>query len=584
MSEYVIPATNSVSAALQQALENEDSPAQVKKILEEDTDNIVLSTENEYGNLPLHSALYYGASYGVIKVLLEKYQEAVEVQNIYGILPLHLALYKNASAEVITMLFSACPDAAEIRNDNGDLPLHYSLHKNASYEIVKMLLDKYPKTVEVQNNVGWLPLHFACKYVESSNIIKMIFHAYPGAAQIRNKSGDFPLHYACDNNKVTYPVRKMLFDEYPESIKIQDKDGKIPLDYAEARGTVTQQMRKILTPKSILGFTNKFQQQLILCDTPKFLGISDNASQKNHPLNDKPRSVEQPEDKPPAVTLNNSSNNVSRELLDLCSRAHEGKDEKSFEKIRAFLDTHEMKQDFLKAAAEFKDKFNLTPVHYLAGAHAPPFLVEKLLQLAPDTAKMPDNEGNLPLHRACYKGAPSPDILNMLIDFYPKSITVKNIRGKLPINLVDSQDLQNILCAATLPPPSKHDKKDKNVICIFNKTGRTVLVNYYQSLPPTYVQGIGANLGVSEFSAGMNRSKAEYTSSTLDKVATQVIEPNKTESFSVQTDCDGIRFDFLCYDDEAKSSKNKRGWAINHLIKKGQIQELLGQPVTLYRE
>ncbi len=116
--------------------------------------------------MPLHSAVNYGASYGVRKVLQEKCQEAAEVYNVYGILPLHLALYKNDSADVFDILLKTFPGAAQVHDNNGVYPLHYAfLHPYLPNDLIDKLLDD--EIIKKQDNFGWLLLHGACKHIKS---------------------------------------------------------------------------------------------------------------------------------------------------------------------------------------------------------------------------------------------------------------------------------------------------------------------------------------------------------------------------------------------------------------------------------
>ncbi len=236
---------------LHMALRDQATPEEVKVMLRDNANKTFLSTPNECGNLPLHCALYYGASYAVIEVLIKAYPQALEEHNDNEDLPLHLALYINAPPEVIKMIFEEYQEATAIQNKYGDLPLHYAvLHSNPSVAIVKIVLDKFPSALSIKNDNGWLPLHFACRYVADSKVIKMIFEQYKGAAQIPNNNGDLALHYACYNTKATFNIRKMLVDEYHESITRKNKDGKIPFHYAEAGGTVTKMMCTLISPTS----------------------------------------------------------------------------------------------------------------------------------------------------------------------------------------------------------------------------------------------------------------------------------------------------------------------------------------------
>jgi hypothetical protein len=70
----------------------------------------------------LIKALENKASFECNQELLQLNPDAVEVQGEFGNLPLHYALFSKASDDVIKMLFQAYPQAIEVPKDNGDLP------------------------------------------------------------------------------------------------------------------------------------------------------------------------------------------------------------------------------------------------------------------------------------------------------------------------------------------------------------------------------------------------------------------------------------------------------------------------------
>jgi hypothetical protein len=117
-----------------------------------------------------------------VQALIDKYHDAVRKVGKNGMLPLHTALFNGASDEVIRVLLMADPSAAETKakcsaetkakclkgkgynhanEDEGVyediLPLHAAIIEKRSLDIVKALLDLYPKAAEVRL-WGLLPL------------------------------------------------------------------------------------------------------------------------------------------------------------------------------------------------------------------------------------------------------------------------------------------------------------------------------------------------------------------------------------------------------------------------------------------
>lgn len=123
---------------------------------------------------------------------------------------------------------------------------------------------------------------------------------------------------------------------------------------------------------------------------------------------------------------------MSSRLLHLCST------EPSFDGIRQWLEENRERQDLLTEAANYQDEFLYTPLHYLFTVGPPLDLVEKLLQLAPDTVKAQSTQGNMPLHMAVAPGIASPqsaEVAKLLFEAYPNAAKVQNYHGNLPIHM-----------------------------------------------------------------------------------------------------------------------------------------------------
>lgn len=111
------------------------------------------------GSLPLHMACRSNASAGIVKMLLDQYPMATEVQNSDGDLPLHLACKYGSSADVVRMLVDASPRSTQVKNKagrkpsdlledttvEGDTLLHQVCHSGVPLEILHVLVDSYPE-------------------------------------------------------------------------------------------------------------------------------------------------------------------------------------------------------------------------------------------------------------------------------------------------------------------------------------------------------------------------------------------------------------------------------------------------------
>jgi hypothetical protein len=216
------------------------------------------------------------------------------------------------------------------------------------------------------------------------------------------------------------------------------------------------------------------------------------------------------------------------------------------------------------------------PLHFALRFKSRPHIVEELLKASPRTARMEDKYGDLPLHFALHFGPPSRDIINLLVDYHPRSISIKNKSDKLPEDLVDDPVLRDMLCGPRVSLSSKQIENNK--IYIINRTGREVFTKFTPILPPLFQQDIGANLGIATISAGMKSNRTEHTHSMFDSPGNLIIQPGMTEPFAVPKDYIGIQFDFYCNDDVEKNTDEIRTWVTNNLIEKGTTGELKGQP------
>lgn len=153
------------------------------------------------------------------------------------------------------------------------------------------------------------------------------------------------------------------------------------------------------------------------------------------------------------------SNKGNRSLLCTLSELssyhwNDDSDEEQFSlrHVQRWMDENERNGDFLREAANYKDACKFTPLHWLVQARPPPDVVQRLLQIAPETVRAPCNFGALPLHYACQKDA-SADVVQLLIRAYPTSVEECNNVGGLPIhyaceNKASSPDVFRVLLEA----------------------------------------------------------------------------------------------------------------------------------------
>ncbi len=452
-------------------------------------------------------------------MLSKAYPNAVEVQTNYGYLPIHVALHNNASEHVIDILLTASHKAAQVKDNGGNVPLHIALCCNASNDVIMMLFHVYPKAAEVKNNNEWLPLHYALCYNASSNVIKLLFEAFPKASEVRNIHGDLPLHYALKYN-ASKDVIKMLVDAFPGSTAVKNNMDQLPLDLYNG-------------PQEIQQFVKVTYE-----------------------------------------SETSSLNKLSTVLIGLCENAFQRKDKASYNNIQNSLDENENNQNLLSVAASYKDIHKATSLHLLVGAKAPFPLVKLIIDLAPGSLKVQDEEGRLLLHYASMYGA-SFNVINLLVDSFPESIDIRDNAGNCPLEYASTTQVQDLLHGADLPKAHDTKPKDQKQIYIVNKTGHTLKVFYHLAQPISSLSGMTANVTVLGSGVGGGFTKMQPNAPISGDPSVLIIQPDEKKPFHVDDKFKGIEFDFLCYSNELN------GWALKYYVKQGYTQEIRGQPYKL---
>jgi hypothetical protein len=262
-------------------------------------------------------------------------------------------------------------------------------------------------------------------------------------------------------------------------------------------------------------------------------------------------------------------NNVSAVLIGLCEIAFQRQDEASYNIIHYWFDKNENNENLLTKAASYQDIHKATSLHILVGAKAPLALVERIINLAPDSLKVQDEEGRLPLHYASKYGA-SPNVINLLVDSFPEGINIRDNAGNCPLNYAWATQLGDLLRGADLPEPYETRPRDRRKIHVVNMTGRRLKVEFREAFPRSIIQGGCFTF----FGFGAHASTAPFSDPTLGCPGVYVVEPDEVKAFPVR-DCEGLYFDFWCHANESY------GWAINHPLTRGYTQEIRGQPYRL---
>ena len=374
-----------------------------------------ISISDEEGDLPIHSAAYLNDSklfellytesqkdtpgnegmtpiacaadsgnLDVVKFLLEKKANFLQPA-IDGDLPLHFAASKG-SEEIVKLL---CTESTKnTQGFNGDTPLHCAIKTN-SIDVVQFLLDNQVNLIS-PNEQGDLPIHLA---VEDDRILileKLLALAdLPTFLNVQNNQKFTPLCLAAKNSFA--PIVKLLLDKGADFL-IFDKDNSYPLHWSAAKGDF--ELVELL-------YTDKIK------DVQDDLGCS--------PLI---YAVESENVKSVKFLLEKG---VDRTIAD-----EDGDTPIHYALYNGNLEI--LKLVFSDVTKDNQGKGGCTPLN-LAVKFNNLLILEFLIEKGADRS-IPNNAGNLPLHKAAAKNAKAVQLL-----VTPETVNVKNKKGKTPLDI-----------------------------------------------------------------------------------------------------------------------------------------------------
>lgn len=121
-------------------------------------DHRLITTLDDNGQLPLHTALQNNASLGSIKLLVKGNSDAIQSPDNNGALPLHVACQHHDSTSVVQYLLCLDEAALNYVDMDNNTVLHCAC-RGAKHEPIALLLDKYDAaSVSKKNADGKLPI------------------------------------------------------------------------------------------------------------------------------------------------------------------------------------------------------------------------------------------------------------------------------------------------------------------------------------------------------------------------------------------------------------------------------------------
>jgi len=170
------------------------------------------------------------------------------------------------------------------------------------------------------------------------------------------------------------------------------------------------------------------------------------------------------------------------EQLDDSSSRIRTNDEKTWEKVRAWLSAHPSPDERREAAQACSAKNKATPLHMMCmRQRIPEDVVRVIVESAPIVVTRADSYGWLPLHRVCAHD-PDLDVLSILISAYPEGKLCQDKRGRTPLHFYVSG---NHIGTATA-----------EIVLLLSDTGAAKQADQVGMIPLHYACAYGANESV----------------------------------------------------------------------------------------
>ena len=129
-------------------------------------DEHLMTTPDEYGQLPLHTALQSNVRLGSIKLLVKGNPRALQSADNCGRIPLHVACFYLESSSIVQYLVELDVKTLDVVDHDDNTALHYAC-RGAKYETIVMLLDKYDAvSVSKRNAESKLPIEVLWESIE----------------------------------------------------------------------------------------------------------------------------------------------------------------------------------------------------------------------------------------------------------------------------------------------------------------------------------------------------------------------------------------------------------------------------------
>ena len=375
-----------------------------------------INCRDGHDNTPLHLACHEGHS-ELIMILLRKEECIISAENEDGNTPLHMACKtKDDHSEIVRLLIEKGCDP-NCRNKEQRTALHIAAHKR-NVKLICTLMAKGRFDLSIADEYGNIPLHYAC-FSGSQDAVKELLKCNINST---NKDGNTPLHIACMGSAMTNvsdPFLQFLASEHGSGIESSGFIGIAKLLLEQPDCDSNHQNREGATPLHIVCAGGQLEIFKLLIERS---GCDINCRDGHD-----------------NTALHLACHEGHSEVIQLLLRKEECDkrclNEDGNTPLHMACKTKGDRTAIVTLLIEngcdqnSKNKKCRTPLH-IAARKGNMKLINVLLAKETCELNIPDIEGNIPLHHACYSG--SLDAAKELLEC---NINAINKDGNTPLHI-----------------------------------------------------------------------------------------------------------------------------------------------------
>lgn len=345
----------------------------------------------------------------MVKLLVESFPAALKSKR--GMVPIELALRNKADLAVFQYLL----DKSGEEEGSGLLnvlctPNRATHYDNIPFNIVQLIIKKLPRSLHSRDGFDRLPIHnlcinewigwdeeLDCQGSDFLKLLQLLVKNFPVSVQAQSRpckedgEGALPLHLYLKRTggyvKYQFDVVEFLVRAFPDALARRDVYGSLPVQMV-----MCNQEHNIDVIKFILQESPLSSLQSVDTENRNILHL--------------------------ACSEVNANVELIRLLVKSCPEFTRQKDSGGNLPLSTFCQLCSEESEYDEEAVELKRLGILK------------FLIED----DPESVKVLDNDGSLPLHHALEYGC-SSEFCRLLVQAFPGSALQRNLEGKLPIHI-----------------------------------------------------------------------------------------------------------------------------------------------------